>query len=291
MSKDFPEGLKYAIRYDTTKFVRGAVSKVYETLFVAGILVLIVIMVFLQSFRALLVPATTVPVTIIGAFIAMIALGFTINLMTLFALVLAIGIVVDDAIVIVENSAYYIERGLSPKEAAIKAMGELTGPIMGITMALDRGLPAGSLFARHYRTDLPSICSGHCRNSRDQRHQCHDPETGPVRPLAAARQEKPLNWFYRGFNKAYEAVKRPLHGARALDGEAAGAHGRRLLRHHHPGGLAVCAAGLPASFPPRTRVLPSYSLAFRTARPSRGHGKCRRRSALFSRRPPASPAG
>ena len=93
-------------------------------------------MVFLQSFRALLVPATTVPVTIIGAFAAMIALGFTINLMTLFALVLAIGIVVDDAIVIVENSAYYIDKGLSPKEAAIKAMEELIGPIMGITMAL-----------------------------------------------------------------------------------------------------------------------------------------------------------
>ena len=84
----------------------------------------------------MLVPATTVPVTIIGAFAAMIALGFTINLMTLFALVLAIGIVVDDAIVIVENSSYYIEKGLSPKDAAIKAMSELTGPIMGITMAL-----------------------------------------------------------------------------------------------------------------------------------------------------------
>ena len=115
MSKDFPEGLKYGIHFDTTKFVRESVSKVYETLIEAGILVLLVIMVFLQNFRALLVPATTVPVTIVGAFGAMIALGFTINLMTLFALVLAIGIVVDDAIVIVENSSYYIEKGLSPR--------------------------------------------------------------------------------------------------------------------------------------------------------------------------------
>ena len=122
MGKDFPEGLKYTIRYDTTNFVRGSISSVYETLIEAALLVLIVIMVFLQSARALLVPATTVPVTIIGAFGAMYALGFTVNLMTLFALVLAIGIVVDDAIVIVENSAYYIERGLPPKEAAIKAM-------------------------------------------------------------------------------------------------------------------------------------------------------------------------
>ena len=85
----------------------------------------------------MLVPATTVPVTIIGAFIAIAALGFTINLMTLFALVLAIGIVVDDAIVVVEGQwSYHIERGMAPREAAIKAMSELTGPIMGITLAL-----------------------------------------------------------------------------------------------------------------------------------------------------------
>ena len=84
----------------------------------------------------MLVPATTVPVTIIGAFIAMAGLGFTVNLMTLFALILAIGIVVDDAIIIVENSSYYIEQGMPPKEATIKAMEELTGPVMGITLAL-----------------------------------------------------------------------------------------------------------------------------------------------------------
>ena len=136
MSKQFPEGLKYAIRYDTTTFVREAISGVYETLIIAGILVLIVILLFLQSFRAMLVPATTVPVTIIGAFIAIAALGFTVNLMTLFALILAVGIVVHDAIIIVENSSYYIERGMPPKEATIKAMQEMTGPVMGITVAL-----------------------------------------------------------------------------------------------------------------------------------------------------------
>src|SRR5208337_4972132 len=117
-------------------FVEQAIHDVYITLFEAGILVLIVILVFLQSWRAILVPATTVPVTIIGAFAAMIALGFSINLMTLFALILAIGIVVDDAIVIVENSSYHIEKGLPPKEATIKAMGEMTGPVKGITLAL-----------------------------------------------------------------------------------------------------------------------------------------------------------
>jgi len=114
MSKKFPDGLRHAIHYDTTVFIRDSINAVYVTLFEAGILVLIVIMVFLQSWRAILVPATTVPVTIIGAFAAMAMLGFSINLMTLFALILSIGIVVDDAIIIVENSAYYIERGLTP---------------------------------------------------------------------------------------------------------------------------------------------------------------------------------
>jgi hydrophobic/amphiphilic exporter-1 (mainly G- bacteria), HAE1 family len=207
MSKDFPEGLKYAIRYDTTKFVRQAISSVYETLFEAGILVLIVIMMFLQSFRALLVPATTVPVTLIGASIAMIGLGFTINLMTLFALVLAIGIVVDDAIVIVENSSYYIEKGLSPKEAAIKAMSELTGPIMGITLALvSVFLPAaffpgitGQIF-RQFALVIASIAIISAINAMT------------LKPVQCAlwlkpSQKKELNRFYRGFNRVYQTMK------------------------------------------------------------------------------------
>lgn len=136
MAKKFPPGLRYDIPFDTTIFVNASVNEVYKTLFEAGILVLIVILVFLQNFRATLVPATTVPVTIIGAFIAMYALGFTINLLTLFALVLAIGIVVDDAIVIVEGVTQHIERGMTPKNAAIQAMHELMGPVIGITLVL-----------------------------------------------------------------------------------------------------------------------------------------------------------
>ncbi len=133
----FPEGMTYAIPFDTTRFVRQAIHEVWWTLFEAGILVLIVILVFLQDWRALLVPATTVPVTIIGAFAAMAAFGFTINLLTLFGLVLAIGIVVDDAIVIVENATHHMENeNLGPREATIQAMGEVTGPIIGITCVL-----------------------------------------------------------------------------------------------------------------------------------------------------------
>ncbi|WP_347252126.1 efflux RND transporter permease subunit [Legionella sp.] len=136
MAKKFPPGLQYDIPFDTTAFVKASVDEVYKTLFEAGILVLIVILVFLQNFRATMVPATTVPITIVGSFIAMLALGFSINLLTLFALVLAIGIVVDDAIVIVEGVSQHIERGTSPKQSAIEAMKELFGPIMGITLML-----------------------------------------------------------------------------------------------------------------------------------------------------------
>ena len=99
-------------------------------------LVLIVIIVFLQNWRATLVPATTVPVTIIGAFAAMAAMGFSVNLLTLFAVVLAIGIVVDDAIVVVEGVSQHVERGQTPKQASIDAMRELFGPIIGITLVL-----------------------------------------------------------------------------------------------------------------------------------------------------------
>jgi hydrophobic/amphiphilic exporter-1 (mainly G- bacteria), HAE1 family len=136
LAKSFPEGLSYIVPYDTTKFVRAAIYEVYRTLIEAAILVLIVILVFLQDWRAMLVPATTVPVTLIGAFAAMAALGFSINLPTLFALVLAIGIVVDDAIVIVEGVARYIEQGIPGREAAVRAMDDLTGPVLGITLVL-----------------------------------------------------------------------------------------------------------------------------------------------------------
>ncbi len=136
LATSFPQGLQYVIPYDTTIFVRAAIFEVYKTLIEAAILVLIVILVFLQDWRAMLVPATTVPVTLIGAFAAMAALGFSINLPTLFALVLAIGIVVDDAIVIVEGVARYVERGLPGREAAGRAMDDLTGPVLGITLVL-----------------------------------------------------------------------------------------------------------------------------------------------------------
>jgi hydrophobic/amphiphilic exporter-1 (mainly G- bacteria), HAE1 family len=136
LSAGFPPGLIYGVPFDTTRFVNESIHEVYKTLYEAAILVLIVILVFLQDWRAMLVPATTVPVTIIGAFAAMAALGFTVNLSTLFAIVLAIGIVVDDAIVVVEGAAHNIEQGMSGHDAAIRAMDALLGPIIGITLVL-----------------------------------------------------------------------------------------------------------------------------------------------------------
>ncbi|ARP98337.1 efflux RND transporter permease subunit [Pseudorhodoplanes sinuspersici] len=136
LAKAFPPGVASSIPFDTTKFVNASINEVYKTLIEAAILVLIVIVLFLQDWRAMLVPATTVPVTIIGAFAAMAALGFTVNLSTLFALVLAIGIVVDDAIVVVEGAAHNIERGMNGHDAAIKAMDQLFAPIVGITLVL-----------------------------------------------------------------------------------------------------------------------------------------------------------
>jgi len=136
LSEKFPHGLSYSIPLNTTTFIRASIHEVYKTLIEAGVLVLIVILVFLQDWRAVLIPATTVPVTIIGAFAALAALGFTVNMLTLFGLVLAIGIVVDDAIVVVENAVHHIERGEPPKQATIRAMNEVLGPIIGITLVL-----------------------------------------------------------------------------------------------------------------------------------------------------------
>src|SRR5215468_10432366 len=136
LNREFPQGLISDIPFDTTKFVEQSIHEVYKTLYEAAVLVLIVILLFLQDWRAMLIPATTVPVTIIGAFAAMAALGFTVNFSTLFAIVLAIGIVVDDAIVVVEGAVHNIEKGMSGREAASAAMRQLFGPIIGITLVL-----------------------------------------------------------------------------------------------------------------------------------------------------------
>ncbi len=136
LAKDMPEGVTYQIVYDPTQFVRASIHAVIETLLIAILLVVIVVIVFLQTWRASIIPLLAVPVSVIGTFGIMFLFGFSINALSLFGLVLAIGIVVDDAIVVVENVERNIEAGLSAKEASYKAMTEVSEPIIAIALTL-----------------------------------------------------------------------------------------------------------------------------------------------------------
>ncbi|WP_020200727.1 efflux RND transporter permease subunit [Cupriavidus sp. WS] len=136
LSKRFPKGLEYRIAYDPTTFVRDSIDAVIHTLLEAILLVVLVVILFLQTWRAAIIPLLAVPVSVIGTFAVMHGFGFSINALSLFGLVLAIGIVVDDAIVVVENVERNIAGGLRPREATIKAMKEVTGPIIAIALVL-----------------------------------------------------------------------------------------------------------------------------------------------------------
>src|SRR5258707_4280886 len=136
MAKSFPPGMEYSIPYDPTLFTQQSIDAVYETLRDAIILVVIVVMVFLQSWRIALIPLVAVPVSLIGTLAVMAPLGFSLNSLSLFGLVLAIGIVVDDAIVVVENVERWIEKGLDAKEATRKAMDEVGGAVISIAVVL-----------------------------------------------------------------------------------------------------------------------------------------------------------
>jgi hydrophobe/amphiphile efflux-1 (HAE1) family protein len=134
--QSFPAGLEYKIPYDSTRFVTTSIKEVIQTLFVAVLLVILVVFVFLQNWRATLIPLLTVPVAVVGTFALFPALGFSINTTSLFGLVLAIGIVVDDAIVVVEAVQLNIDRGMSPRDATIKALQEVSGPVVAIACIL-----------------------------------------------------------------------------------------------------------------------------------------------------------
>jgi HAE1 family hydrophobic/amphiphilic exporter-1 len=213
LAASFPQDMKFDVPFDTTKFVSASIHEVYKTLIEAGFLVLVVILVFLQDWRAMLVPATTVPVTIIGAFAAMAALGFTVNLSTLFAIVLAIGIVVDDAIVVVEGAAHNIERGMSSHDAAISAMDALFAPIIGITLVLiSVFLPAaflpgltGRIYAQFALVIAATALLSAINAATLKPTQCALWLRRPVPP-------EQRNWFYRGFNAGYERLERGYAG-------------------------------------------------------------------------------
>lgn len=136
LKKDFPQGVDYRIVYDPTVFVRGSIEAVVHTLFEAIALVVLVVILFLQTWRASIIPLVAVPVSLVGTFAVMYISGFSLNALSLFGLVLAIGIVVDDAIVVVENVERHIEHGMAPREATKQAMKEVTGPIVATALVL-----------------------------------------------------------------------------------------------------------------------------------------------------------
>ena len=136
MSGRFPDDLEYSVAYDTTLYVETSIQGVVVTLFQALVLVVIVVFVFLQDWRSTIIPAIAIPVSLIGTFAALLALGFTINTISLFGLILAIGVVVDDAIVVVENVQRYLSEGYDAKEATRKTMNEVSGPVVATTLVL-----------------------------------------------------------------------------------------------------------------------------------------------------------
>ena len=189
LQPSFPAGLTYEIPYDTTKFIKVSVEEVIHTFVEAIVLVVLVVFVFLQNLRATLIPILAVPVSIVGTFAGMYLLGFSINLLTLFGLVLAIGIVVDDAIVVLENVERIMEtEHLSPREASIKAMGEVTGPVIAIVLVLCAVFIPVSFMGGLAGNDVPAIrrhdrhVGRHLGNRRADAHAGAvraDPQAGP----------------------------------------------------------------------------------------------------------------
>jgi HAE1 family hydrophobic/amphiphilic exporter-1 len=162
LKQSFPDDLDYAVSLDTTLAVTEGINEIVKTLFEALVLVVLVVYIFLQGWRATLIPLMAVPVSLIGTFIVFPLLGFSINTLSLFGLVLAIGLVVDDAIVVVEAVEHHIELGLSPKDATRKAMEEVSGPVIAIRPDPCSCLCTNCFHSGHHWTSLSTVCCNHC---------------------------------------------------------------------------------------------------------------------------------
>ncbi len=212
LKKNFPSGVDYKIVYDTTEFVTASIVEVVKTLFEAFVLVFIVVFVFLQNFRATLIPAITIPVSLIGTFALINAFGFSINTLSLFGLVLAIGLVVDDAIVVVENVSRLLqEKDVSPKEATSEAMKEVTGPIVATSLVLMAvfvpvsfmpGI-SGQMYRQFALTIAFSVGISAINALTLSPALC---------ALFLRKETGPKWWFYRKFNEAFERFKSGYQG-------------------------------------------------------------------------------
>jgi multidrug efflux pump len=222
LSKSFPEGLSYSIVYDPTRFVRASIEEVVRTLLVALALVVLVVIVFLQTWRASIIPIAAVPVSLVGTFAVMKALGFSINALSLFGLVLAIGIVVDDAIVVVENVERHIALGQSPREATRRAMGEVSGPIIAIALVLCAVfVPIGfipGLTGQFYKQFALTIAISTVISAVNSLTlspalsavllRAHD----APKDLATRTMDRGFGWFFRPFNRLFGAAARGYVG-------------------------------------------------------------------------------
>ena len=204
----FPSGMDYTIVYDTTPAVEASIHEIKKTFVEALILVTLVVFIFLQNIRATIIPLITIPVSLIGTFILFPVLGFSINTLSMFGLVLAIGIVVDDAIVVVEAVIHHLEKGLSPRDATVKAVEEVTAPVIGIALilcavfvpvALLGGL-VGSMYKQFALTIAISVLLS-AFNALSLTPALCAMLLKPPRPMRG-----PLGAFFRGFNKVFDAT-------------------------------------------------------------------------------------
>lgn len=218
LKKTFPDGVDYGIVYDPTKFVSDSIDAVIHTLLEAILLVVLVVIVFLQTWRASIIPLLAVPVSIIGTFTFLYLFGFSINVLSLFGLILAIGIVVDDAIVVVENVERNIENGLSPRDATIQAMKEVTGPIIAtmlvltavfVPIAFVSGLTGQ--FYKQFATTIAIATVISTINSLTLSPAMsalllrgHDAPKDALTKFMDAT----FGWFFRGFNKVFKKSAR-----------------------------------------------------------------------------------
>ena len=188
----FPPGVKYEVSYDVTPVIAASVKKVLLTLAEAVVLVFVVIFLFLQNVRYTLIPTIVVPIALLGTCGALLALGFSINVLTMFAMVLAIGILVDDAIVVVENvERIMVEEGLSPREATVKAMGQITGAVIGITLVLTAVFVPMAFLARLGRHHVSPVLRGDGGLDRLLRLPRAVAHAGAVRDASQAGRARP----------------------------------------------------------------------------------------------------
>jgi len=240
LEESFPPGLEWSVNYDPTVFVQQSIDSVISTLLEATLLVVIVVVLFLQTWRASIIPLLAVPVSIVGTFAVLLLLGFSINVLTLFGLVLAIGIVVDDAIVVVENVERHIEMGESPRDAAHNAMSEVTGPIIAISLVLAAVfVPLAFLdgvIGEFYRQFSVTISAAVLISGFNSLTLSPAMAALLLKPVGAPQQRTGkvidflFGWIFRPFNRFFE------RGAKA--------YGSKTERRVHRGGRLIVIYGV-----------------------------------------------